>query len=231
MNPAQPFFGLQALGVDGFSQPHGSIDEMARAYLAEIRDAIPDGPYLFGGYSAGGIVAYEMARILTLAGERVALLALIDTMHPRAPVRRTGVGVRLDRLRREGMAYVIEAWERRRRDWTIREDLRKVERHIARGETIPFALRNAHLVRNFRRIAGAYEPKPWPGRATLFRAETIGYLYRDAGPTYGWDREVLGGVEVVAMPGDHHTLLLGKNAEPLARALDAAIERATPSLS
>ena len=56
------------------------------------------------GYSGGGVVAYEMACQLTAAEEAVALLALIDTMHPRIPVRRMSLASRLERLREEGLA-------------------------------------------------------------------------------------------------------------------------------
>jgi thioesterase domain-containing protein len=226
MNRAQPFYGLQASGVDGVSRPHATIGEMARAYLAEVRERQPHGPYLLGGYSAGGIVAFEMARLLTGAGDRVGLLALLDTRHPRAPIQRMDLATRLARFRDEGVGYVFDAFRRRRDDAQRKKDLREIDRRLARGETVPFELRNAHLVQNFRSAAAAYCPAPWPGRATLFRAEEIPYIYRAAGPAYGWDLDVLGGVEIVAMPGDHRTLLLGRNAEPLGRALDAAIARA-----
>jgi thioesterase domain-containing protein len=166
-----------------------------------------------------------MACQLTAAGEAVALLALIDTMHPRIPVRRMSLASRLERLREEGFAYVSEAlrrpWDTARREM----ELRKVERHLARGQMIPLALRDLHLVENFRRVVSGFDPKPWPGRATLFRAERIPYLYRDAGSAYGWDRCAEHGVDIVHVAGDHHTVLLRRNVEPLARTLGAAIER------
>ena len=42
----------------------------------------PHGPYLLGGFSGGGITAYEMAQQLDAAGEEVALLVLLDTPLP-----------------------------------------------------------------------------------------------------------------------------------------------------
>jgi thioesterase domain-containing protein len=85
MHPEQPFYGVQASGIDGVSPPHETIEEMAEAYVAEIRELQPGGPYLLGGYSGGGIVAFEMARRLTALGQEVGLLAFIDTFHRRCP--------------------------------------------------------------------------------------------------------------------------------------------------
>ena len=61
MGRTQPFYGLQARGIDGVLEPHQSIEAMASAYLEEIRAVRPHGPYVLGGYSGGGLVAFEMA--------------------------------------------------------------------------------------------------------------------------------------------------------------------------
>jgi acetoacetyl-CoA synthetase len=74
-----PVYGVQARGVAGEAQPERSVDEMARTYLGAIRALQPRGPYLLGGYSLGGLVAVEMARMLLAEGERVLPLALLDT--------------------------------------------------------------------------------------------------------------------------------------------------------
>lgn len=83
----QPVFGLQARGVDGKQTPHQSIPEMAAAYLAELREVQPHGPYFLGGYSGGGVVAFEMAQLLREVGEPVAYIGLIDSLCPQMPRR------------------------------------------------------------------------------------------------------------------------------------------------
>ncbi|HEX2679345.1 MAG TPA: SDR family NAD(P)-dependent oxidoreductase, partial [Polyangiales bacterium] len=60
----RPFHGVQARGLLGNEDPHETFEEMARDYLAELRAVQPHGPYLLGGFSGGGIAAYEMARQL-----------------------------------------------------------------------------------------------------------------------------------------------------------------------
>jgi thioesterase domain-containing protein len=224
MHPEQPFYGLQASGVDGVSQPHTTIDQMADAYIAEIREFQPDGPYLLGGYSGGGIVAFEMARRLTALGLEVGLLAFLDTFHPQMSVRDITLFSRLERLQREGVSYVREALERQRHSAQVARDDREIEGHVARGEAIPFNLRELYLWRNFERAQAVYLPGPWTGHATLFRAAELDYCFEGGGPTYGWDRDVLGGVDVITIPGNHSTLLVGANAELLVRSLSAAID-------
>jgi acyl transferase domain-containing protein/thioesterase domain-containing protein/ubiquinone/menaquinone biosynthesis C-methylase UbiE/acyl carrier protein len=78
----QPFYGLQAAGLDGASDPDPTIAAMARRYVTEIRAVQPKGPYHLGGFSFGCLVAYEMARLLSDAGDEVALLALVDEPAP-----------------------------------------------------------------------------------------------------------------------------------------------------
>ncbi len=223
---SRPFYGLQACGVDGITAPLETIEQMASAYLPKIREVQPEGPYLLAGYSGGGLVAFEMAQRLHAAGQDVKLLALIDTFHPQIPVRTLTMRRRLGRLRDERLRYVAEALTRR---WDhLREPayLRTIEEHRARREPVPLELRDLHLTRIFDTAAWRYRPSPWPGRVLLFRATEVAYIFRDAGPHRGWDRDVLGGIDVVPVPGDHSTIVLGRNAEVLARGLSAAIERA-----
>ena len=90
----QPFYGLQALGLDGDSPPHTSIEEMAAYYIEAIQTQEPQGPYLLGGHSFGGIVAFEMATQLHKQGHEVALLAIIDVVAP--ILSKKSIGVDLD---------------------------------------------------------------------------------------------------------------------------------------
>jgi thioesterase domain-containing protein len=78
----QPVFALQHRGVDGDREPHHDISAMAREFVGDIRKIQPHGPYYLGGFSAGGVAAFEVARQLTLVGERVALLVLLDSFNP-----------------------------------------------------------------------------------------------------------------------------------------------------
>lgn len=59
-----------------------TLEFLTEKYLIEIRRRQPRGPYYFGGWSAGGIVAYEAAQQLHRAGEKTGRLILIDSPNP-----------------------------------------------------------------------------------------------------------------------------------------------------
>ncbi|WP_437613917.1 amino acid adenylation domain-containing protein [Sorangium sp. So ce834] len=78
----RPFYGIQSYGLETPPRPLGSVGEMAEAYCEELRRVQPEGPYLLGGWSMGGVVAFEMARVLERGGRRVAAVVLLDAYLP-----------------------------------------------------------------------------------------------------------------------------------------------------
>jgi amino acid adenylation domain-containing protein len=82
----QPFYVLQPHGLNDEAVP-ASIEEMAEHHIKTLRAFQPEGPYLLGGHCNGGLIAFEMARQLTVEGERVDLLALICTTGDNARFR------------------------------------------------------------------------------------------------------------------------------------------------
>lgn len=223
----QPFFALQARGVDGKTPPHRSIEEMARAYLEEIRALRPHGPYLLAGYSGGGVVAFEMAQQLKALGEEVPLLVFFDTYHPQMPIRAVTLSRKLMLLRKDGFAYLKErALDRVARARAVRERI-QIKLCVLGGRPVPHALRDRHLSESFGRASRRYRPPPWHGKAILFRAESVPFVFSGGGPHYGWDSVVLGGVKTVMIPGNHDTLLLGANAKVLMGPLNAALDQAS----
>jgi amino acid adenylation domain-containing protein len=77
----RPFYGLQSPIPKPGSNSRMNIEQMAALYNGEIRQIQPTGPYLLGGWSMGGLVAFEMAKQLSEQGETIGLLAMFDT-HP-----------------------------------------------------------------------------------------------------------------------------------------------------
>jgi thioesterase domain-containing protein len=199
---------------------------MARAYVEEIRALRPHGPYFLAGYSGGGVVAFEMAQQLEALGEEVPLLVFFDTYHPQMPIRTVSFGRKMQRLRKDGLKYVKETvLDRVDRARVMRERL-QIKLCVTRGSPMPHALRDRYLTDSFGQAAARYRPQPWQGKALLFRAETVPFVFSGGGPYYGWDSVVLGGVQTVMIPGNHETLLLGANAKVLMGPLNAALDRA-----
>lgn len=80
----QPLYALQDPSLESSRPPHTRIEDYAEEYLQAIRSVQSKGPYLIGGWSFGGHVAFEMASRLHEAGQEVALLVAIDTEAPLA---------------------------------------------------------------------------------------------------------------------------------------------------
>jgi 3-oxoacyl-(acyl-carrier-protein) synthase/thioesterase domain-containing protein len=224
----QPVYGLQARGIDGVLRPHAIIEEMAAAYLEEVRAHQPRGPYMLAGYSGGGLVALEMAQRLSEVGEAVNLLALIDTFHPATPIRKMTLARRLERTREEGAEYLRHVLEHQAAQYRVRRKLKEALRLAATGQAIPAELREVYLVFNFQEAVARYRPRPWGGRAILFRADRLDYILRDASFAYGWEG-ILTNLEISRVPGDHASLLLVPHASVLVEALSRAVDGVDPS--
>jgi amino acid adenylation domain-containing protein len=78
----RPFYAFQSAGLDDDRAPFARVEEMAACYVAAMREARPEGPYDLGGWSLGGVVAFEMARQLRAQGQEVGTLALFDAWAP-----------------------------------------------------------------------------------------------------------------------------------------------------
>lgn len=77
--PEQPLYGLQARGFFDNQEAPATLEEMAQDYIDQVRSIQDRGPYRLLGYSSGGLVAHTMAALLEKKGEKVALLAMMDT--------------------------------------------------------------------------------------------------------------------------------------------------------
>jgi amino acid adenylation domain-containing protein len=223
MGAERPFYGMQARGVDGVSEPFATIEEMALAYVAELRLRQPRGPYYLSGYCGGGIVAFEMGRLLQQVGEAVASLVLIDTYRP-GSVPRAG---RIERLARvaddglDGLSKRATAWAGRRRD-----DIRRRARiayHRLQREPVPHELRDFWLTWSFFRAAEQYRPQVFQGRLTVLRASEQDPLLAGAPEDLGWGGLASRGIEVLEIPGNHETIAREPNVAVLASTLRSRV--------
>jgi acyl transferase domain-containing protein/thioesterase domain-containing protein len=215
----QPFYGLQAAGVDGQRPLAQSIEEMAEHYLAAVRQVQPHGPYRLGGYSGGGVVAYEMAQRLRDAGEETSVLVFLDTFHPgtsaRSPTFREHLGLMVS----EGLAYVQRRAKAKiaRHVGELTQEL-KLRYYLSRQLPLPHELRDMQLTKQFYVVARRYQPRPYSGRVVMFRAQDISPFFAHVGSRLGWD-ELVRDLHVVEVSGNHDTLVL----EPNVRAVGARL--------
>ena len=239
----QPFYAFQARGLEDDGEPFASLEEMGARYAAEIQRVQPRGPYRLGGWSFGGLAAFEMASQLAERGEEIALLAVLDTA-PGIPPEEQAEPIVADIADDDDTPWLLTIAEYVR-------GLRGAELAISAEQLAPLApeerlrafvdrLRAAgivhagvdglaqlrRLLRVFKtdvRAFRGYRPRPYPGPVTLFRAAGAGFdpsLGRDL----GWGRLTPAPVEVHELPGDHVTLMAEPNVTVLAARLRACLD-------
>jgi len=242
MGADQPFYGLQTRGLEDEGEPFATLAEMAAHYVAELRRVQPTGPYHLGGWSFGGLAAFEMACQLADQGQEVAFLAVLDT----------GPGLPPDEIE---AAAAAETSQEDDTPWllTIAEyvrGLRGADLGVTAGDLAPLGpeeklrffverLRAAGVVHagadglaQLRRLLRVYKtnvrgyrtyrPRPFPGTVTLFRAEAAGFD-PSLGTDLGWSGHTPLPVAVHEVPGDHITLLAEPNVAVLAGRLRAGL--------
>ena len=221
LGPDQPLYGLQARGLDGVLTPYASIKEMASHYISEIRSVQSCGPYFLGGMSFGGTVALEIAHQLTKQGEKVALLALFDSVGPGTQGyshRTSSLGRRVSRTSQDYRirqvplpVYVckrIGLYLSRRtgrylsnKIVTLRCDLfRLVKRPV------PLLLRDKYLVSTHMEALDHYIPESYHSPITLFRLpEGNEWPYDD--PKLGWQEIAKGGLRTIIIDSSNHNFM------------------------
>jgi len=247
----RPFYGLHAPGLYGERSPMGDVEGLAGAHLTAIRSVRPTGPYALGGWSFGGLVAFEMARRLRAEGERVALLALLDAVPPDPP-RGASTGDGAGGADDEDDAEVI-AWyaadfvrffggdlpEPKRprlldagtlRALEPEERLRYLHGVAAAVNGLPpdagleRVRRYVEIYRINQGAARRYRPgSVYCGPVALFRA---GGADGAAGAVAGWRPWVDGDLTVLPVPGAHDTFIEEPHVPILAEHLRLCLRRA-----
>jgi oxalate---CoA ligase len=77
LGPELPLIAVAPHGIRDAPIPK-SIEAMALDRLPIITSAQSEGPYRLGGHCIGGMVAFEMARLLNAEGHRVELVVMVD---------------------------------------------------------------------------------------------------------------------------------------------------------
>ena len=238
LGPDQPFFGFQAPGLEDERAPLTSIEAMAAEYLAEVRRVQPAGPYTLGGWSLGGLVAFEMAQRLRKEGEEVSLLAIIDTApgipegapadpaheDEADPSQQLMAAVRSFKgLRGVDLGLTLADLAGRPAEEQIREF---VERARLAGvmhseDTVGQVRRFLRVYRAGVRAYRAYRPRPYEGSITLIRAS----VQASGSPAdLGWRAFTSSPVDCREVPGNHVTMFAEPNVRVLAEVLRACLE-------
>jgi thioesterase domain-containing protein len=232
---SQPFYALQARGLMGAQEPHTRVEEMAADYVRAIRAARESGPYVLGGWSMGGLVAFEMARQLQRQGQQVALVALFDSIAPDA-----ARFIRENERAKMVVHFAFHLGLSPKELANVPEQFLSLDEEaqlkhlftLAQGAGVlpkGFHLTQLrHLFKVYRsnnEAAVAYRPRACSAPLVLFRAaETMDEELTDT--TYGWSPLAEGSLEVEVVTGDHFTMLEEPHVSLLAEKLRVRLARA-----
>ncbi len=232
----RPFYGLQAKGLYGGEEPHETIEEAASAYIEEMRKVQPEGPYMVGGFSGGGITAYEIAHQLEALGETVSIVVMLDTPLPkRRPLSRMDrMLIQLQQAKAKGILYPL-IWAKNRIVW---EFVKRRQNEETQSEG---AFHNAEIEAAFYRAIAAYDVRPWGGRLMLYRPPLVGTWTVSNGAMVNSERTYVTHdndwglytpqIEVFEVPGDHDSMVLEPNVRVLAGLMREAIEAAEAGIT
>jgi aspartate racemase len=217
----QPLYGLRPHGQDGRRAP-SKVEDMAADYIKEIRTVQPEGPYYIGGYSFGGMVAFEVAQQLQRQGQEVALLALLDPTKPAyceppslvsGSLHPSSITLLYDEIRQhlrnltrldfcQQLAYLRE-----RVGWRI-EGIKRIFKMIACrfflaiGHRVPFNLRMFYFFEVTYLTARQYVPQAYAGRVILFRTQTP-----PTSSQFDWPTLAAAALKIHEIPGKHLEIL------------------------
>ncbi len=210
MTGDSPVYAIRPRGIEEGETPCETLVEMAEYAIAQMKAVRPKGPYPLIGYSAGGLVALEMAQRLAAAGDAVPLVVLLDTYPSRAiwPLR-----CHAEVLGRQALRAL----------WSLlRAGPRSLWREIARrlrslagylsasgvsvlappplvAEGVSAASRRVHVAAFH--AGEAYRPVRYAGKVLFVQPEEVPDL-EPRRPSQVWGR-LLPDLEVCRVPGTH----------------------------
>ena len=230
------FYGLRARGADGKSEPHRGVEEMAADYIQAIRTVQPHGPYFLVGECFGGVAAHEVARQLRADGERIALLALMDTQRP---TKRIYLGYRLRRLfepvldnyyiqlgnyyiqgipfhwkkscalgYRERIPYLFE--KVRKAFGSSSHPLQPMESKRGRAQAVLEVNTDKRIVEHLDWIRDRYRRVLRWHNSKSYEGQVhilVNEKYYSRDRTLGWGQLALKGLEIHKLPGNHDTYI------------------------
>ena len=235
----QPVYALQARGLDGNIPKNESLEQIASAYLKEIRTLQSEGPYFLGGFCFGGLVALEAAQQLQAAGQKVALVVMMQTTHPGAPAFAPGsssanrwwhraakrIDLERDNLLQRGFGYFGDRLRRTRDVMQARTQI-AFDKKMSNGNGHKTRASMAYILEllgmEHDRAFMNYVPRPYNGDVLLFRAsKQLPGLLTD--PSLGWKPVISGHLEIRELPGHQQNILVEPRVARLAEELQTRL--------
>jgi len=232
LGPDQPFYAFQSPLVSDATIREMSIEELASTYVRDMISFFPKGPYMIGGASFGGLIAFEMGRQLHALGKKPSLLVLFDTAvpdHERRVDAKTQIARFWEGLRLQGPRYLRKKAAVKAQYWggNLYHLLQQAACTAFRitGRPLPLSLHYFQVGEAHTQAQDRYVFRPYAGTITLIRAVDRGpeNLSKIEDSTLGWSELAGGGLEIHDVDTKHMFMLF----EPYVKRF---VEQLTPLL-
>jgi amino acid adenylation domain-containing protein len=196
-----------------------TVEELAQVYIKQLKESQPEGPYRLCGYCGSASIAYEMARQLEEQGDEIPMLVLIEPKGVGISRRPRRMVVRLRWIVFRLGHHVSWLVANPRRQWP--EHIRRLLFSFFRKTPILKKLDTRALENPWWRERGwlkkafvTYRPGLFRGRVHILLASQRVRISGDA--DIGWGSVALGGVDTHILPGEHNSIIRGRNTKILA---------------
>ena len=226
----QPVYGFQARSLTDNASTLESVSDLADYYVQEILKIFPNGPYLLGGISYGGILAYEMSRKFVEANKEVDLLVLFDTFPNTGDFEKRDKSAPLstkilERIDEHIGRLLVEGSKKRFQNYfnaAIKAFTKRVP-FLKTKSNIP-PERNIGVWRANEKAIDNYFIEPVDCRITLLMArKNYARTYQDV--RLNWHNFARKGLEVHLVPGNHISMMYPPNTAEVAKTLARCIDR------
>lgn len=199
-----------------------NLEALAQYYVEAVQALQPHGPYHLGGWSMGGMIAYEMAQLLRKQQEEVQCLIIIDKDAYKYPFEHQAEHLLSYLFEEEPISWresFLQMNREEQLDWLVSQ--RKVQERYDGNDPV-WIKQHLEVITNHIQLISKHIPKPYDGYLTLISSEdTVRRTGNDS--ALGW-RKLSAGVRAVTLPGDHDSLI----QEPLVERLAMAILQDSP---
>ena len=236
LGPGQPVFSI-GLELEAGNSARGrdSLEELSRHMVSTLRVEQPQGPYYLCGYCQDGILAYEVARQLSIHGREVGLLALIEARNP-SPQFRVGAvnGLRRNAIRiafqLDQLYQLMKTREFSRYAHARRKELERIMLRASSRVSPRFRLRARQPgginLQEFLYLEATHcKLKPLSCPTAIFRC-TDWPILSGGDPYFGWRELLMGRCEIHEIPGVHEEIFREPNVRELAGKLSACLKNA-----
>jgi acyl transferase domain-containing protein/thioesterase domain-containing protein/acyl carrier protein len=226
----QPVYAFKAQGVDGETQPLTQIEAMATHYINAMQVVQPEGPYILGGHSFGGLVAFEMAQQLHVLGQEIALLFMMDTVGPeqslepedsddiRAIAYALGLDANLDLPVPSEQFSQLELEEQIRYFY----EHSKTDNQTYPKEFVSHIRNFLYVIKANNQVMNDYIPRTYQGHLLFFRAKERD-KYLPTNPEHSWIN-LATEVDIHEIPGNHTSMNFSPNIEIMTKILKTYLD-------